>query len=151
MHTNFCRMYVLMYVFRAPCGEDFHDYISSKSKTPYILLCLKILRTVCVGYHCSNYTAAGCAYIEWRVLLLLLWKTLLTLSGVVDMSTLYLRRCAVAAFTSTSKSGQLRQETCCSVNDKLETGNTLTQWQSSKMVSLWLASTSCKDHKIKNT
>ena len=73
----------------------------------YILLFLKILWTVCVGYHCSNHTAAGCAYIQWCVLLLLFWTTLLTLSEVIGMSTLYLCRCAVAAFTSTKKSGQL--------------------------------------------
>ena len=105
MHTVCAQIFARCMFCKCPVGEDFHDLISSK--VPYILLCLKISQAVCVGCHCSNHTAAGCAYIQWCVLLLLFWTTLLTLSEVIGMSTLYLCRCAVAAFTSTKKSGQL--------------------------------------------
>ena len=98
MHTICAQGFAGCMFCECPVGEDFHDFISSK--VPYILLCLKISQAVCVGYNCSNHTAAGCAY--------MCLVTVALENTLIGMSTLYLRRCALAAFTSTSKRGQLR-------------------------------------------
>ena len=91
MRTNFRRMYVLWVWVRM-------FMISFLAKRPIYYIAWRFHK-LCVWdsiVAIAQQLDVHIYSVHICVLLLLLWKTLLMLSGVVDMSTLYLRRCAVA-------------------------------------------------------